>query len=143
MVWPIIRRGPPYGMSMLGRDHEQVNAQGSIQFPKPRPRTTRVPRALHKEQALSCHCLPLPAGGECLPKANLRGIAVNQLDKPLQQQRHFTRGRVISAAFLFSQALSYKTATGTRSTDGLAGLSAINATPMTTSTADPTRNPTF
>jgi hypothetical protein len=30
-----------------------------------------------------------------------------------------------------------------RSTDGFAGLRAINATPMTTSTADPTRNPTF
>ena len=39
--------------------------------------------------------------------------------------------------------LSYKTATDTRSTEGFAGLSAINAAPMTTSSADPIRNPTF
>jgi hypothetical protein len=56
---------------------------------------------------------------------------------------HFTRGRLKSAAFLFGQALCCKTAIGTRSTDRFAGLSAINATPMTTSTADPTKNPTF
>ena len=35
---------------------------------------------MHKEQALSCHCLTLSAGGECLRERVLRGIAVNQLD---------------------------------------------------------------
>ena len=90
--------------------------------------------------------LPTPTRGRRMParKKRLRGVAVNQPGStPRQHQRHFTRGRVTSAAFLFGQALSYKTAIGTRSTDGFAGLSAIKATPMTTSTADPTRNPAF
>jgi hypothetical protein len=59
---------------------------------------------LHKEQALSCHCLPLSAGGECLRERVPRGVAVNQFDStPRQYQRYFTRGRVKSAAFLFGQ----------------------------------------
>src|SRR6266851_1481857 len=66
--------------------------------------TNRDASPLHKEQALSCHCLPLSAGGECLRERVLRGVAVKQLDStPRQHQRHFTCGRVISAAFLFGQ----------------------------------------
>jgi hypothetical protein len=41
------------------------------------------------------------------------------------------------------QSRAYKAATGTRSTDRFAGASASRATPMTTSAADPTKNPTF
>jgi hypothetical protein len=88
-----------------------------------RARRTSVPRLtssyalLHKEQALSCHCPHLSAGGECLRERSvLRGVAVNQLDStPRQHQRHFTRGRVISAAYLFAQASYGKRRSGDRS----------------------------
>src|SRR6185369_3053924 len=60
-----------------------------------------VERPIHKEQALSCHCLLLPAGGECRRQGSiLRGVAVNQPGSPpRQRQRHFIRGRIESAAF--------------------------------------------
>jgi len=61
--------------------------------------------SLPENRALSCYCSADPAGGECLRERVLRGVAVNQLDStPRQHQRHFTRGRVISAAYLFAQA---------------------------------------
>jgi hypothetical protein len=89
--------------------------------------------------------LPTPTRGRRMPARKSpegrRGQPAWQ--HPSTTSTHFTRGRLTSAAFLFGQALSYKTAIGTRSTDGFAGLSAINAMPMTTSTADPTRNPAF
>ena len=50
--------------------------------------------------------LPTPTRGRRMParKKLLRGVAVNQPGStPRQHQRHFTRGRLISAAFLFGQ----------------------------------------
>jgi hypothetical protein len=76
----------------------------SLNIGNHRPNHIHKPRyfPLHDEQALSCHCLALPTGGECLRERVLRGLAVNQPDNnPRQHQRHFTRGRVTSAAFLF------------------------------------------
>src|SRR6266849_2823039 len=68
--------------------------------------TNRDASPLHKEQALSCHCLPLSAGGECLRERVLRGVAVNQLDStPRQHQHQFTSGRVTSAAFFLPEPL--------------------------------------
>jgi len=89
--------------------------------------------------------LPTPFCGRRMPaRKNPEGRRGQPAwQNPSTTSTHFTRGRVISAAFLFGQALSYKTATGIRSTDGFAGLSAINATPMKTSTDDPIRNTTF
>lgn len=62
---------------------------------------------LHKEQALSCHCLLLSASGECRRQGSiLRGVAVNQPGSPPRQhQRHFTRGRIKSAAFSLTRII--------------------------------------
>jgi hypothetical protein len=74
-----------------------------------------------------------------------RGVAVNQLDStPRQHQRHFTRGRLTSAAFLLSQKyqgakpllrLRLKSeptprVAGVRSPDCFAGASTIRMAPM-------------
>jgi hypothetical protein len=111
---------------------------------------------LHKELALSCHCLPLSAGGECLRERSVVGASRSTSSTvPLDNNNATShavesyRPRFYLARLIWAQSRSsdyvraYKAATGTRSTDGFAGLSAINATPITTSTADPTKNPTF
>jgi len=77
-------------------------------------------------------------------RKSLEGVAVNQLDKPLDNINATSQAAESHRPHSYlATPLSYKTATDTRSTNGFAGLSAINAPPMTTSTADPIRNPTF
>jgi hypothetical protein len=167
---------------MLGRSQEQVNAQpgrarraanyrasAELRLASSIYRTTYRTTApitsarldtspLHKELALSCHCLPLPAGGECLRERSVvgrRGQPAWQYPSTTLTPLH-TRPSHIGRVFIWPEVSgatpllrlrgkvrAYKAATGTRSTDRFAGLSASNATPITTSTADPTKNPTF
>jgi hypothetical protein len=67
--WEILWQSPCGGCLW-----KSVTENPSPVHAKPQPRALRAALSSHQKQALSCHCLPLPAGGECLRERSiLRG----------------------------------------------------------------------